>query len=230
MPRPIPRPDAPKRARTASREVRRRQLIEATIRSIAEHGLSGTTMATVTRLAGLSMGIVSFHFRSKENLLQETLVHLAEEHREQWVESLGSSTLAPEAKLAAVIDAHFHPRTCNPDRIRVWFAFFGEARHRAVYREKASTFDAERSRITTDLCREIIADGGYRGIDPLEVSQTLESLADGLWLSIMLYPGWLTPESARRRIDSYLAGVFPRHFGLWPGEVAEPQFRRRASR
>ena len=50
--------------RTASKAVRRQQLIEATIDSIAKYGISGTTMTTVTGLAGLSVGIVNFHFFS----------------------------------------------------------------------------------------------------------------------------------------------------------------------
>jgi TetR/AcrR family transcriptional regulator, transcriptional repressor of bet genes len=54
--------------RTASREVRRRQLIEATINSIAQHGIGGTTMNTVTEFLGLSLGIVNFHFKNSLSL------------------------------------------------------------------------------------------------------------------------------------------------------------------
>ena len=70
--------------RTASKAVRREQLIEATIESISRYGISGTTMNTVTGFAGLSVGIVNFHFESKENLYQETLRFLGEEHRDLW--------------------------------------------------------------------------------------------------------------------------------------------------
>jgi TetR/AcrR family transcriptional repressor of bet genes len=62
--------------------VRRQQLIEATIESIAKFGISGTTMTTVTGFAGLSVGIVNFHFDSVENLFEETLFSLAAEHRD----------------------------------------------------------------------------------------------------------------------------------------------------
>ncbi|MFB3117890.1 MAG: TetR family transcriptional regulator, partial [Myxococcota bacterium] len=44
---------------------RRRELIEATIESIARNGLSGTTIAKVAEIANLSAGIVSFYFRTK---------------------------------------------------------------------------------------------------------------------------------------------------------------------
>ncbi|MEM9146387.1 MAG: TetR family transcriptional regulator C-terminal domain-containing protein [Pseudomonadota bacterium] len=211
-----------RRPRTASREVRRRQLIEATIACIARHGLSGTTMAQVTGLADLSMGLVSFHFQSKENLLQETLIHLAEEHRTRWVQSLADSALDPAAKLAAVIDAHFHPSICNEEKIPVWFAFFGETRYRDLYRDKIAQFDGERTKIVEELCQELAAIGNLV-IDPHMVAQNLESLADGLWLSIMLYPRELNRLAAKQQVASYLNAVFPRHFDPWPGEWDETE-------
>ena len=55
--------------RTASKEERQAQLIAATMRSIATHGLSDTTVATVSREAGLSQGIINLHFQTKERLL-----------------------------------------------------------------------------------------------------------------------------------------------------------------
>ena len=55
--------------RTAPAEERREQLILATIRCVADHGLADTTIATVAQAAGLSQGIVNLHFRSKDGLL-----------------------------------------------------------------------------------------------------------------------------------------------------------------
>lgn len=209
--------NAATRPRTESRAVRRKQLIEATIKAIATHGLTGTTMATVTRLADVSMGLVSFHFQSKENLLHETLLYLAEEHRTCW-QDLAAAVTTPEAKLAAVIDAHFHPTTCSDDRIRVWFAFFGEARYRAVYRTHITDFDSERTDFVAGLCRDLI-DRGRHGLDADQTAGTIESLADGLWLSIMLYPDALPRAAAKQQVQSYLASVFPAEFAVWPGQT-----------
>ena len=65
------------RAQAQPRDARRRgQLIQATIESIARHGLSGTTMARVAQAAGLSTGIVNFYFQTKDALLLATLEHV----------------------------------------------------------------------------------------------------------------------------------------------------------
>ena len=69
-----------KSRRTASREQRRQQLIDATMKCIARKGLTGMTLSDVANEAGLSQGIVNLHFESKENLLTETLLSLADEY------------------------------------------------------------------------------------------------------------------------------------------------------
>jgi len=66
--------------RSLSKQARRKQLIEATIKCIADKGLSGTTMADVTQQAGLSLGIVNLHFQTKEKLLIETLSYISNEY------------------------------------------------------------------------------------------------------------------------------------------------------
>ena len=68
-----------KRRQIRPKAERRQQLIDATIRCIAQHGLSAVTMQMVTREAGLSLGIANLHFESKDNLLKETLRFVAED-------------------------------------------------------------------------------------------------------------------------------------------------------
>ena len=199
--------------RTASKEVRRRQLIDATIESISKYGISGTTMTTVTGLAGLSIGTVNFHFKSKEKLFEETLRFLAEEHQDQWRKSERSAELAPEAKLIAIVDAHFHPKICSRKKLAVWFGFYGEAGYRAWYRKTVATMDRERREVSTDLCRQIIENGGYAGVNAEEVTDTLEGLYDGFCLNILIYPRDFSREDAKRCIRKYLSSEFPKHFG-----------------
>src|SRR5262245_4551931 len=70
--------------RKAAKDVRRLQLVEATIDSLAKRGYAETTMADVADGAGLSRGIVNFHFESKEKLLIATLQHMSDEYAGHW--------------------------------------------------------------------------------------------------------------------------------------------------
>lgn len=202
-----------KAGRTASKEVRRRQLIQATIESISRYGISGTTTTTVTGFAGLSNGIVNFHFKNKETLFEETLRFLAEEHRDLWQVSVAEAGPTPEAKLRAIVDTQFHPRLCTRKKLAVWFGFYGETRYRAAYRRIMSEIDAERWRISAELCRRIIENGNYEQIEAEDIASTLEGLYDGFWLNILIYPDEFPREDAWRQTRKYLASIFPDHFG-----------------
>lgn len=201
-----------KRPRKASKAVRRRQLIDAAIETIAAQGLSGATTANVTKAAGLSIGIVSLHFDSKDNLLTEALRFLAEELRDAWRGSLTDESLSPAERLSAIVDALFDPAVCAPEKVSVWFAFFGEARHRESYRKILDSFDIERVDALERLCAEIRSDGAYGDVDPVALATKIETLADGLWLSMLLYPDWMTPDTARAQIYDLLTVHFPNHF------------------
>ena len=63
------------------RDQRRQELIQATIAVIARHGYSGTTVARVARKAGVSTGLMNFHFDSKDRLFRATFDFLAAEYQ-----------------------------------------------------------------------------------------------------------------------------------------------------
>lgn len=198
--------------RTAPPEVRRKQLIDATITCIAKVGISSTTLTAIAKEAGLSLGLVNFHFVSKDLLLSETLTYLAGEHREMWMREVRRNDLSVEEKLRSVVTAQFHRSICSRKKLAVWFAFFGEATHRRTYRAITSQIDMERQEYCAELFADIIADGAYSGIDAEETSLTLESMFDGLWLNMLLYPGKFTREKAVCQVLDYLDAIFPGRF------------------
>lgn len=207
------RADKPLR-RTESKEVRRQQLIDATIRSIAKYGIGGTTMSTVTEIAGLSLGIVNFHFKSKQNLFEETLVFLAREHHDLWQKAYRDAGLSAADKLMAIVDAHFDRSICSPKKLAVWYAFYGEAGRRKVYRKLIEDIDMERYHVSLRLCEEIAKEGGYDAIPPQQVNNLLEALYDGVWLELLTYPESYNRKEARNHIVAFLAKVFPNDFEM----------------
>ncbi|KJS43930.1 MAG: transcriptional regulator [Roseovarius sp. BRH_c41] len=207
-------PDTGKPRRTEPKQVRRRQLIEATIDSIAKYGIAGTTMSTVTDIAGLSIGLVNFHFQSKQNLLEETLKFLAREHHDHWRRAYEDAGLSARDKLLAIVDSHFHSKICTRRKLAVWYAFFGEAGRRTVYRALVDAIDDERFALSLGLCQQITDEGGYPRHPVTTIARTLEGLYDGLWLNILMYPETFDRDAARANVHAYLALAFPRHFEL----------------
>lgn len=70
---------APRRADatpTATEQVRRGQLIEATIDLICDRGCAAASLSAIAQQAGMSKAAVLYHFSSKDNLTQATLTHV----------------------------------------------------------------------------------------------------------------------------------------------------------
>jgi len=204
---------ADKTQRTATKQRRRQQLIDATMKCIARKGLTGTTLSDVAREAGLSQGIVNLHFHSKDNLLTETLLSLANDYKSQFEKALDKAGPAPAARLRALVDLDLRPSICDRQKLGVWFAFWGEVKSRPTYRKICDEFDRHYDEVVAELCDAIIDDGGYTGITGRAAAEALTSLTNGLWLSCLVSPQTWNRDLAREAADSYLRNVFPLHFG-----------------
>lgn len=191
--------------------MRKKQLIRATIRSIARNGLSVTTMATVSKEAGLSQGIINLHFQSKERLLEETLRHVVDEYRNTWNRALDESGESAVEKLVALVSVDFDGKVCHPDKLAVWFAFWGESRSRPTYRKICARRDREYRLGLSRICEQIISEGEYPiGADT--VAFGISAMNQGLWLDILLNPAELDRKVAHEVSMSHLRHIFPRHF------------------
>lgn len=198
--------------RTAPPEQRRRQLIEASIRSIADYGLAGTTIATVAREAGLSQGIINLHFKTKERLLIETLRFLSDEYRNACSEAAAVAVNSPVDGLLAMVDLDFRRNICSRDKLAVWFAFWGERRFRPTYRRICAARDKSYDDMVRIMCAKLCEKGDYPDVEPALVADGLSALTDGLWLDLLVRPESMTRDLARRVTLSYLADTFPKHF------------------
>lgn len=202
------------RRRTAPKEARRLQLIQATIRSVAKRGLSDTTIATVAREAKLSQGIINLHFKSKDRLLVETLRYLADDYKNAWEQALGKAGPTPAEKLAALVALDFEKSVCDRNKLAVWFAFWGETKSRPTYRKICAERDREYADLLIALCSDIAREGRYQNVDPAAVANGLSAMSEGLWLDLLISPQDTSREEARDTCMAYLASVFPKHFPI----------------
>lgn len=199
-------------SRAEAKAERRQQLIAATIDSIARFGLSGTTIARVTEIAGVSIGLANFHFETKELLFEAVLTSLADEQRRLWQNRNTDAALTTAERMVAIVDARFHARICDRKKLAIWFAFYGDASARAIYRRLMSDVDDERLFAIEALFGDIIAEGGYTGVVATDAALTYEALSDGLWLNMLLYPEDFRRLACRAKALNALAAIFPKHF------------------
>ncbi|MCV2863506.1 TetR family transcriptional regulator C-terminal domain-containing protein [Albidovulum sediminicola] len=201
----------PAQPRKLSRAARRQQLIEATIETIAERGYARTTLTDVANRAGLSHGLVNFHFETKEKLLTETLVFLSEEYRANWVAALDRAPDDPAHRLDAMIRADFSPEICTPERLAAWCAYWGEAQCRPLYQEHCGSNDAEYFQVLLGICERLAREGRY-DYNPTLVARVLRVMLEGVWLDMMTMNMPYSRAEALTTVYASAAAFFPDHF------------------
>jgi len=196
--------------RVLSKQRRRAQLIDATIKCISKKGLGSLTLADVAAEAGLSQGIVNLHFDSKDNLLNETLRFLAEDYDAQFMQTMEATE--PAATLLALMEMDLKPPVCDRKKLAVWFAFWGEVKTVPTYQRICAAYNNKYIEIMTDLCERIISEGKYDDVDARTITDGLSSLTDGLWLYCLINPKTFNRKQALDAVHSYLRAVFPGHY------------------
>ncbi len=200
-------------SRDALKEARRVQLMEATIDCIAAHGFSDLTLADVAKGAGLSVGIVNFYFKSKDQLLIETLRHLVDDYIQQTNENIRNAGQSAAAQLDAAIESDFHRTIANRKRVTVWYAFWGETRWRPEFLKICQEFSDNFHAETRELFARLIDEGGYQELDADIVARGFDAMIDGLWLDMLINPKSVDRDAAKRVLRTYLGGLFPSEFG-----------------
>ncbi len=198
--------------RALPKEVRRQQLVLATIKCIARSGLSSTTMAMVTQEAGLSLGIANLHFESKDKLLIATLEHVTGEYNSGQEAILKSDKHPSTAeKIEALLQFDFSPKVTQKNKMAVWFAFWGEAKSRPTYQNICANSDYKSEDAIRDLFQQAVDEGGYSNANVALLASGYTALIDGLWLDLLVAPRRMNRTKARLIARHYLASAFPNH-------------------
>lgn len=199
----------PRRERTENAAKRRRQLIEATIDSIVELGLSATTLATVSEGAGLSQGVAVFYFQNKQTLLAETLRYHYEEYNKVWQSAVAAAPDDPVEKILALVGADLDERICNRRHLALWNSFWGEAKARPTFAEICEAYDAEHTKVLLHHCRQaegLIADPAWSAET---LAEALDTITDGMWIRMHVTPDAMDKAAGRRLVGRFLATLLP---------------------
>ena len=119
--------------RTRIRDIRRRELVEATLEVISELGFEKATIADISKRAGFSMGYLHHHFRNKDEILLETKRVYYGDMRRYLVRTI-SSVHDPRARLSIIIDANFRVEQFTPQNAYTWVSFIARVPFNAEYR------------------------------------------------------------------------------------------------
>jgi AcrR family transcriptional regulator len=108
----------------------RQRLIDAAARLFAQGGFTASSVAAIGEAAGVSRGLVNFHFSTKENLLRAVIEQLVAELEQQMFPP--DPPADPLAALAVLVEAHRRFLSERPERARLLFRLQAEALNPAL--------------------------------------------------------------------------------------------------
>ena len=166
---------------------RRDEILHAALGVIAGRGITDTRIADVAERAGTSPALVIYYFRTKDNLLTET-VRLAEDLWYDFVFRRVAAATGAAARLEAIVTTDFTPpdQIGFPDLGALWIDLWARSlRHPDVAAVRAE-FDAQWRGVIADAVREGQRADEFAPVDADEFATALSALMDGLRVQLVL--------------------------------------------
>ncbi|MFF2465507.1 TetR/AcrR family transcriptional regulator [Streptomyces mirabilis] len=180
--------------------MRRRLIVEAAVPLIAERGYASVGVRDVAAAAGVSVGTVTYHFGSVQEILSEAMVLHIERYYAALSEAAAQAAGAAEA-LRLLVDALF---TEDTDRHwRMWFDYWNAGDQDpdpAFARGQAERYEAWHTQIR-ELAERGVAEGEFSSDDLDGFTVRFAALADGLALQRLRQAPPLSTEDARRHLN-----------------------------
>ncbi len=198
------------------RERNRLSLIEAVLESVAEKGISETSVSEIIQRAGLSRGMIHLHFGSKDNLVNEAARHSSEQYYIGIYALLETTGQSGQEHIEMIIRGDLSEDILNKKNVSIWYAFRGEARNRAAIAEFSDTRDAKLRTMIYNAFARVANEAGIDQPEQIARDATHGTLAmlEGMWTDFLLHPDSFDRAEAARIIFRFLGAMFPKHFDI----------------
>jgi TetR/AcrR family transcriptional repressor of bet genes len=175
----------------ANPEERRADLLRAAYRVMARDGVHRAPLQDIAAEAGVSKGLLIYHFQTKDGLVLAALEWVLAMNEARIRERL-SASLDPVETISTVVDAVWLSPEANHD----FFRFYLDG---VEYQARSPEFDefAGRSEaIMNSFYREMIVagvDAGVLGVDDATVGAIqMRAMIEGMFLQWVQTPDWAT--------------------------------------
>jgi len=193
--------------RRALPEDRRGDLVDATLRCLADHGHAGVSVRRIAAEAGVSAGLVNHHFDGIEALVAAAYEKLSTDLLATVMTRVEGET-SPRRRLSAYFAAIFSDAVLDPGLLKIWVVFWSLLPHteplKAIQKRMWSDY---RGSIERELAACVIGDPGF---DAAHTALGLAALMDGLWLQGCLDPGSYRPADAVALCEAFTDAALAR--------------------
>lgn len=181
-------------------DIRKPQLVNATMTVIERVGLQSASIALISEEAGVSTGIINHYFGGKHGLLEETMRSILRAHGKTVTNALRSlPASAHKQRILAIVAANFEGEQTNNKVAKTWLAFWSYSMHDNQLQRLQRVNE---QRLLSHLLIELKALFSHSLAH--HIAQAIAALIDGLWLRAALNPDGLSAQQSQLIIKHYL--------------------------
>lgn len=163
------------------------RLIEGTLRSIAQHGIDGTTVTQIVAEAGLTRAMITKTFGNKENLLRAAAERYGQDYFEK-IERLSRSLSSdPKDLVRAMIRADLCEEVLNAETIAVLFVLRSIAHSDPKIREFSSTRDRRLRNLYTEAIARTLRRPLREDTLASDLATATIAMLEGFWADYFLF-------------------------------------------
>ncbi len=185
--------------RTFIEEARRKQIVDATIETIAKQGFHNTSLAEIAKNIDISQSVISYHFDGKRELIAETLNTIFRKTN-AYVKDRVEAQQSAAAKLRAYIAASFEFEQMHRELfvalVDLWGSFGSPEDERRFF---GSAYTSCRRHLEKILL-EGQETGEFGDFPALTIAAIIQAAIDGIMLQWVFDPDAVDFDSCRQHI------------------------------
>jgi len=192
------------------------ELIRSAYRVIGDKGVHGISLQDVADAAGVSKGVPSYYFKTKENLILSTMRWVLSRVAERIQGGLAAAA-TPQERVVAMVDAIFVDPEANRRYYVAYLDLVDYAARLDAFQQVSTTFDEIVNALYADVARSFAVP------DLDEAARVVRAIIDGLFVQ------WLTEADRDATYDRYRATT-TRALLAYLGAAAAPEVAAPAAR
>ena len=192
--------------RPSNRAQRRAEIVAGLRTVMAVQGYEAASVASVASAAGLTTGLVHYHFKSKLEILLALTEQLGLGLEERLAAKIPAAG-GPRASLEAALDVHLALGQGDPEALACWVAIGAEAIRLPEVRAAYHSVLVRRIALLADLLREALREAGAPTRRAAAAAAGLSAAIEGYFQIAAAAPELVPRGSAAPTAKRMLAGL-----------------------
>ena len=187
-------------------ELRREEILTATLAQVDELGLAATRVADVAHALGVSPALVFYHFKTKDALVAAAFEHAVQRDLASLDRALAKGT-EPVDRLRRLL--RLYGPTGPAPGWRLWIDAWALALREPVIRRVLRRLNDRWNAVFRDVVEDGVAEGAFTCADPASTVARMAALIDGLSVANLVHRS-----ISRAQLHAWVAEAVAAELGL----------------